>query len=666
MDPGSYLAIIDMTAKVATLVFKTKQLWDEIKDVPADISDLLRELQLTGRLFDALRLQLERYSSSDMIWDERIMLDCLDSALTAQCSMDSLVVDLQKQLDSSRKGRRHLTAAKIVMRKDTLQKYKDRLYGSTRLLQCVASAESWNNGQAGSECTLPRTDTCVTFFYVSGDLIGNRQRNWDSEGKRIDQKRNSRPLRDVKTQEGEACSLYLQMPRWWSSKVWMFTNMRTTFGGGFQYRVYNILPGDSEVFERARQGDYRGVKQMLDDGDASCLDVTETGDSILHVALTHRRFDLCSLLIHQYRMHSFLEEQEHHFELQYGMALVMACVGIGENLAQPLPSEDAHKLAQLCKLYQFHQSAALLRTARMIALMLVKAFPTIEIPPCHNILDLEYGSLNLLHCFDAFNHAIVRGHRPVMAWKLIGAREPSSVADEAQVPDVVKPMLLHSAALAFGSRVIPHRLVKAGSGTSGSHEATMWIGDSTKEWRDFGQQLLAKSGNDIAYLCPVWALNIPTNIAMVEVIPWIGTPLTTLIGGVLYGRAHVERPRGSVHNSLHRALHEWLKALLEVQVDLVKYGDAETRRLAATKEAFDAHGLREIRPHPNDPFVSYKLFGDQHLSAVSVPIRVVNVLYGPEIRHWRIYFAPEYERMAGQFWNMIERRPSVMPGTWAD
>jgi hypothetical protein len=135
MDPGSYLAIIDMTAKVATLVFKTKQLWDEIKDVPADISDLLRELQLTGRLFDALRLQLERYSSSDMIWDERIMLDCLDSALTAQCSMDSLVVDLQKQLDSSRKGRRHLTAAKIVMRKDTLQKYKDRLYGSTRLLQ---------------------------------------------------------------------------------------------------------------------------------------------------------------------------------------------------------------------------------------------------------------------------------------------------------------------------------------------------------------------------------------------------------------------------------------------------------------------------------------------------------------------------------------------------
>ena len=135
MDPGSYLAIVDMTAKVVTLAFKTKQLWDEIKDVPADVSDLLRELQLTGRLFDALRLQLERVSRSDMIWDDRIMLDCLDSASTAQASLDALVLDLQAQLNSGRKGRRHLIAAKIVMKKDILQKLKDRLYGSTRLLQ---------------------------------------------------------------------------------------------------------------------------------------------------------------------------------------------------------------------------------------------------------------------------------------------------------------------------------------------------------------------------------------------------------------------------------------------------------------------------------------------------------------------------------------------------
>jgi hypothetical protein len=127
MDPGSYIAIVDMTAKVVTLAFKTKQLWDQVKDVPAETQDLLQELRLTARLFGVLRSQMQIASTLGIPWDENVMLDCLDSAMTAQCSLEGLFLELERQLRVSRKGFRHLIAAKFVMKKDVVQKLKERL-----------------------------------------------------------------------------------------------------------------------------------------------------------------------------------------------------------------------------------------------------------------------------------------------------------------------------------------------------------------------------------------------------------------------------------------------------------------------------------------------------------------------------------------------------------
>lgn len=70
-----------------------------------------------------------------LAYDDGIMFECLDSAMTAQCSLEGLVYDLQRQLDASRKSMRALVAAKIIMKKDVLQKLKERLNASLRLLQ---------------------------------------------------------------------------------------------------------------------------------------------------------------------------------------------------------------------------------------------------------------------------------------------------------------------------------------------------------------------------------------------------------------------------------------------------------------------------------------------------------------------------------------------------
>lgn len=80
--------------------------------------------------------------------------------------------------------------------------------------------------------------------------------------------------------------IYLQMPRWWSSRVWEFFTTPSPIGGGFQYRVYNVRPRDSELFVCIRAGDEARVKQMLDNGEASYLDVNEYGESLLYVSNT--------------------------------------------------------------------------------------------------------------------------------------------------------------------------------------------------------------------------------------------------------------------------------------------------------------------------------------------------------------------------------------------
>ena len=135
MDPGSYLAIVDMTAKVVTLAFKTKQLWDEVKNVPSDVGNLLEELRLTGQLFSTLRSQLQSLNTFTPACDSEVMLRCFDSAMTTQCSLEGMVVELQNMLSASRKVGRHLAAVKVVLKKDVLQKSKERLNSSIRLLQ---------------------------------------------------------------------------------------------------------------------------------------------------------------------------------------------------------------------------------------------------------------------------------------------------------------------------------------------------------------------------------------------------------------------------------------------------------------------------------------------------------------------------------------------------
>lgn len=77
----------------------------------------------------------------------------------------------------------------------------------------------------------------------------------------------------------------LQLPSWLSTSVYEFTSAPAIAGWTYSYRIYNIIPDDSEIIRKISCGDLLGVRQMFSSRNASPFDRTSDGMSLLHVCM---------------------------------------------------------------------------------------------------------------------------------------------------------------------------------------------------------------------------------------------------------------------------------------------------------------------------------------------------------------------------------------------
>ena len=81
-----------------------------------------------------------------------------------------------------------------------------------------------------------------------------------------------------------AFRLRFKLPAIFSSRVWEIARVAAEQGFDLQYRTYNVRPLDSLIFQCCKRGDLEGVKRLIRDGEASLLDVTPTGGSLITVS----------------------------------------------------------------------------------------------------------------------------------------------------------------------------------------------------------------------------------------------------------------------------------------------------------------------------------------------------------------------------------------------
>ncbi|KAH8179453.1 hypothetical protein LIA77_00972 [Sarocladium implicatum] len=249
-------------------------------------------------------------------------------------------------------------------------------------------------------------------------------------------------------------------------------------------------------------------------------------------------------------------------------------------------------------------------------------------------------------------------------FRLLLCRNGQILASDVRASTETKASLLHSAAVCMGRRygeeATPYKKPFLYRRIYGSSWGSEW-----RDWAsDVARVSTCRDWHAIETLVPPEPFRIPA---------WTGTPLISMLGAMLCWLCPTQ-PRELWDRALEMALREWLRALQGGGIDLLDYGQRERSVMLGNdvwKAAFDADATRAsatmVRPTvaPRTMWIS-ALGPTRGRTYPWVPIRLVNIEIGVEPEDWRLFWASEFEYLASEFWDMIERRASTMPGSWVE
>lgn len=236
----------------------------------------------------------------------------------------------------------------------------------------------------------------------------------------------------------------------------------------------------------------------------------------------------------------------------------------------------------------------------------------------------------------------------------------SPTSSDVELSTHEKQSLVHSAALALGIRfadeVIPYKRA----------EFQWHVYEET--WSDMVVQVTSVAETQdlhtIEEVCPWDVYHVPS---------WRGTPLVSVLGGALCYLS----PEVTFFwwdKVFQETLQQWLKDLQTAGVDLIAYGQREVSALKTEyRGALDADTIERSRTEIRDSMawsaanLKVKRACDNGWNANHwVPIRLIDLKIGPCPADWQLIWAPEFEFMAYQFWQTMEREVNTMPGAWVD
>lgn len=138
---ASGLAVAEAGLKVGGTVWKLNQLWKEMKEVPATIQDLMRQIEMIGLILSEHETNLSIQSTAFPI-----RLSTHNGAPAAQSvaysrealnDLQRLVEDLNSAVESGKKREQVVGRVRVVLEKGTIKDFQDRLERAIRLVICT-------------------------------------------------------------------------------------------------------------------------------------------------------------------------------------------------------------------------------------------------------------------------------------------------------------------------------------------------------------------------------------------------------------------------------------------------------------------------------------------------------------------------------------------------
>ncbi|KAF4493213.1 hypothetical protein FAGAP_10663 [Fusarium agapanthi] len=656
-----------------------KKLWDQAKDLPQETQALLTRLQGYKALFEALGQQYPNQQSFNMLPTFSLVQDNLRDSMEALESLRKNADYISTKLEVKTGLKRKLAAVKIVIGKESSDGLTTRLKEAISML-CLA-VQAWHltisimtPDLIAAQLTKTLNDHCGSSkFEKQPQIEAQKQDESRCDVIEIDESQLSRVPKDnaklnkkkytasrfgrfimaYATTTG-AWQAYLQLPSWLSSSVYELQSTPTGYGWTYNYRVYNVVSSESDIIQRIEEGDRAGVLELFGARKASPFDKDESGHSLLYHAANSKNFDICQLLL-SLGLHEALLEK------------------VGETrksaLSPPVFDSDRHhperiwlRIAGLFQSYMDEPETS----------MVLRMFDY------HNTCDYgdEYIRIfqqrflpnfyngPLIHRLEAFRLGSFHCQASTTPPYLI-ARDQKITSFDVSESSRTGVSLMHSAAVAFGIRFADEVLPWV-------RGWAMW----TMSPYDEGWGHLVREVASVARQEDLHTVEIVQPWDVYQVPTWKGTPLISVIGGAL---CYLSPDIDFTHwdNVFQGYIQKWVSILQESGVDLMLYGEQEAINISKHfRAAFDSDAIEASRNEIRNVLPSSsagltfrraersdrKMWNNNHW----IPIRLLGLKFGPTPSEWEIDWVPEFEWMAKEFWQMIEKEVVRMPGSWID
>ncbi|KAI1205285.1 uncharacterized protein F4807DRAFT_443459 [Annulohypoxylon truncatum] len=638
---ASGIAVAQVAGTAAGAVIKLKRLWEEVKNVPENIADLMEQIDcLDPALWEAEQHFIQN-QLPPQLWDDTAAVRSAKYCRKALQNLTDVAEDLASQVNSKKKVERGISRVKVILKKGCLHNLERRLGTAVRMLE---------SAQLGYIVTLvklqPDIVACKVVSHLENmrrpnSLIGTdleindkeaerRRSSADPKPRGIDDERIPRK-RELTAWRKSSAFGYVDFtstqggfvvdtrPPWWLSgmlRAWSFNVAKSYSSWKFHIRSYSIRPEESLIFDAAGRDDVQALQAMFDSGEASPFDRRPDGIGILRVATIYRSLKVLRLLKD---MCLDIDFPDYHNRTA--------------NATTPWnDAVDSKKLSEFAwlmtsRLYVARDFEDCRDRCRCILMSDVETFQKLRAITCpaHDMTPLS------TRLWQARNFVMVVSPLKFEVFRQI--LSPDLNEDLAAVCGFECngwPSLIHITAMAISGLDIP------------LNEPQQWLGDEIESWIDFTRSVVQRSNlhlDTIQWLRDVWGGQ-----------HWV--PLTPLVYMILWRPftirvTHIRR--GQFENIVRTGLRRWLLILKRTGRDLIEYGREETRMLLTSR--FESRTICYPKYLLGDPSFVYNLISFQ---------------FGPNVDDWNILWNEPTDEFAGDFWNLIEGPIIHIPGAWYD
>ncbi|WYZ37626.1 hypothetical protein EsH8_II_001132 [Colletotrichum jinshuiense] len=641
----SAFTVAEMAGKFGASIVKLKKLWDEVQDVPNEINQLVRQLELLRPVLS--EMEAEFVHPRHKVYHDSAANLSMEYCQQAVGELDALAEDLQTRITTAKRFKRNITKLKVSFKKDLIRSFQERIQFALQLLSLsqqtyiiavIKSRPLDPPGKCSHQGLVQQTELVST---GQSETITEKPRNQHYVTPADSRERKIKPLSwhkasffgsfayqtvpHPKCSNIEVHQARVQLPWWISERVFDLQAYRACTGWKISLGPWITRPLGAPIFEYVDRNMWSETARALEQNEASLLDRDPQGNTLLHRAAYWGQLDTMKKLINM----GLSLDGTNHFGLAPLDYLCLADQGSGSVLDILQHLIDAGDLddhiEELFSLGNTNMRSSLAMYTWNFPGVLEIVVRRGQVPYYQLEPEVRFGCLHWYYIDPKILLDDIRRGcdlYPVVFRAVLSRSGDSSLNTFAMsyfrnVPDLHKDR--HT--LLYRCRI----------------EETEW----QNSWRELARRIFRVISSK--------ELNEEKRRKHWRV------DLTPLFAGLV---AMELRLRWCQHKRRHeqfylsRVLFMWLEDVQSSGVDLAEYGRCELEQYTR-----------------NDSLRLRRWFGGEHLGEerFSLPdLRLTSFTYGPQPQDWKLIWDLEAEEYAGEFWEHIENPPLHVPGEWVD